>query len=451
LTDEFCKNEAKKNHKIRELEERLLAVRKEVDEDIRKVEDEKNVEIARHVREIKELQATNEYLLAGKEELEKYFATATHELTTRNEQIEYLEGELGKSRTEIERKDKEKADLADKITELETEKDTLNRLEKENGELKFEISSLKGRNSELNDSCLKQYYENASLIEIINELRAENEALTKELAFRSARPSFSSIHSSESRPPSQATFYVKEIEANKDDPHRCKECGQLKGNLHSAFGDPRHYGLPTTPDGSHSEKEGKSRRQSMSSSRGRGRSQSSRKSVIGYFEYSSDSNKSKSRKSTGDVESDILSSPAGSMYGSFYEEPENLDCLNPNHIKLEVKLKESHEEENTELARRIDELNKKTANIEQLEKELKKQLISEAKSVDKDTNPISKLDYLRKNLEGLSYEHENLELIEGDTSPSEENSEKNLPETTPTIIVSGEPTEENVLPFKKEE
>ncbi|CAG8655043.1 30268_t:CDS:2 [Racocetra persica] len=111
-----------------------------------------------------------------------------------------------------------------------------------------------------------------------------------------------------------------------------------------------------------------------------------------------------------------------------------------DRLKAEI---ERLKEVSTNDKKSIEEL---SANIGQLRKELKKQLILKAKATDKGTNNISKISSLSKDFESVSHKYKNLKSVEDDTSPNEENNE-NKP--TPIIIISGETAEENV-PFIKE-
>ncbi|CAG8790893.1 16227_t:CDS:1, partial [Cetraspora pellucida] len=103
--------------------------------------------------------------------------------------------------------------------------------------------------------------------------------------------------------------------------------------------------------------------------RGRGRKQSSRKSVIGHFEYSSDSARSKSRKSTSDGESIIYSSPAASLHSSFHEE--QTDWNEINHYDLEINQKNIIIGKQTA---EIEQLKEKIAELEKLNNEKNKRI-----------------------------------------------------------------------------
>ncbi|KLL03142.1 MAG: hypothetical protein MRERV_51c016, partial [Mycoplasmataceae bacterium RV_VA103A] len=207
------------------------------------------------------------------DELSALKKAAENEKIKKNDEKEkQLEAEEEKEAAEIENEEKKRENLLRKITELKgkksdlakqlenaneqliTQTDTLNRQEWEIKNLQTENGSLRERNSELNDWCLKQDEQISSLTGSVSRLQAENEELKKgSISGRSsARPSMPT------RPNSRAfSLYDSDSNFKNTDDHFCRLCGHELGSfdkeLEKAINKP-----PTTPNESHSEKEEKS-------------------------------------------------------------------------------------------------------------------------------------------------------------------------------------------------
>ncbi|CAG8768085.1 12412_t:CDS:2, partial [Racocetra persica] len=365
----------KLNRQVRELSESIskLNIRNGSIPTLERELEEKEEAIARLEETITTLQGENEAYERAVKQATEGFHAKNREIAARESDIKSLEDELEKRDNEIKRLKKINERQAKEITELKEEKEDLTQ-KWETSEVKL-ADQTKGRLSIIEESN--------------NNLKAENEALKRDLFSRLARPSLSSQTSSmrsnyvpESRPVSRATSYIEglDIEIDESSPYYCKHCGQLKNNLGSILNDPRNYELPTTPDESRSEKEEKSHHNSAPRVRG-----------------------------PSDESSYYAESPTNSML-------------------IEDTASTSH----------LDDLLKETASIYQLEKELKKQL-TRAKFAG-NTDSVNEINSLSKSFENVSLEYENLKLAEDNSSPNEETSENKLSEAAPIVIVSDENT-----------